>query len=246
MTAEPPRRSIFASMFTRQDWDGATRYRWQKRPLTPEEEEQQRLEEAREKLAEEQRLAAEAAKRKKDAHNKLRIVIDFLDKEFTAPSTIKSAMPAVAQMAVLSQASKYLEQARQLDPSATVLRTLGENTHEWSIDMLATNILALEVDMHMGQAQAVFDMHTRMVAAGTSSKETEYREARDLAEHYGKARDAARKYLEYKPNDVAMLRLLARTQSHFGHDRSAKETLEKALALDPDDIETIKALDGYR
>lgn len=247
-------RGILSKIFKRDDWDGKRRFRWQQRPLTPEEEAQQRLEEAHKKLQEEQRLAVEAEKRKKEAYNKLRIAVDFLDVQLFSPKITKSEHGNHLQLAVLSQASDYLEQARRLDPTARITRTIRENDPpmECTIDLIAVNILGLEAQLHLNNADTAMTEggeragRVSMTGDRRALKEAHARMDREMREHTTKAYNALKKLLDYQPNNIGALRSYASALFRLDREKEALQVAERALALDPDDIESIKLVDGMK
>jgi tetratricopeptide (TPR) repeat protein len=260
------------TLFKRTDSDEKVRWRWQpspeeiiqRREVAKRKAEELRLKKAKEAAETAHKAAAEHERKRKEAHTKLRIFVDLIDNDLTSPKTLKHPMPAEVQLQILERASQYLKDARELDPTATVARKIkdDEAPEEFTIDMLTRNILVLEINMHLAaadaQKDAAFDIIKRYEArvdtaikAGEPIKYVLQAEEKTLKDndrfvqgHLQKARSAIEKYLTYSPNDVDMLRKLSLIFAQTGATKLAKETAQRALKLDPDDIQTIKLIDA--
>ena len=180
------------------------------------------------------RATPASAEENKQAFNYLRVARAKIDDGF-------KARDGDEQLRHLAAASRALNQVRRLDPTVTTTT----DGHTEGHDDLAAELLYYESKLHYDRGRNVHTAQSDFLKSDKTSDDiindidTFDKEA---FKHYAKAVDPARRAVLYKPNLPLYHRHLSLVYTANHATDKAREALQKALELNPDDVETLKLM----
>jgi tetratricopeptide (TPR) repeat protein len=177
----------------------------------------------------------------KNAHNLLRVSNARYEEAFKAKD-------GEAQLTILTQATRDLLRARKIDPSVKLTTTHDGKAVTETMDEVAAKYVYLESLLHFQRGEAQNEAQNKWLeehlALRYDQKKGDIKDGFKVFEearkkHYGAAVKPGERAVTYCPNNTLYLRHLSQVYSRVGNNK-AQEMISRALAIDPDDIETLK------
>lgn len=147
---------------------------------------------------------------------------------------------AEKRLALLFQASRALEHVRRLDPRVSIIFNDAAATH----DTVAAEVAYFESRLHYVRGEAAQDASVDYLGSKHKRFDSEMVDdyQKTAFEYYADALEPARKAVLYQPNTLLYLRHLSQVYNANHLVAEAKQVLDAAYALDPNDIETLKLM----
>lgn len=180
----------------------------------------------------------------------LRVCRSLIDDDFYPQAERDAKKPKGPQKAlgILGRASQNLQIASQLDPSVRLTVDYKEGPYTFDQDMLAGELLFIEATLYKNQGdyereQAHNDWIAEMNAGNNDDlHKIDAQAARDEEYNIKRALSAIDKALQYQPRNPAYLVKAAELYQWGNNEDQARQYADRAIALVPDDIQTIKAV----